>query len=513
MAIHPWWKRNRKKVDKYMKNAKDLITSQDPNDIVSALSLLNSTLSISPHHELALELKARSLLYLRRFKDVAVLLHNYIPSLRIDNEDVSSVFAASSELSSLMLLLPSGSPSHDSSFKCFSYSYLKNKVMAGLSNKSEVQGQWRYLVLGQACYHLGLMDDAIILLQTGKRLATAELRRESICWSEDSFNLSTSESQPQPITESEVVSQMLSQIKLFLRRRTAALAALNAGLYSESIRHFSKIIDSRRGAPQSFLVDCLIRRASAYKSAGRIADSIADCNLTLALEPSCIEALETRAELFRSIRCFPDSLHDLEHLKLLFNSILRDRSLTGPVWKRHNVRYREIPGKLCVLTTNIKQMKEKITNRENGNEDYYSLMGIERGCSRSELNRAYLLLNLRYKSERSMTSIDRFDIIDEQELVSVKNRARMSTLLLYRLIQKGYYAVLSDIETVEADKAVAIDNRRIETPMDGNKAVAMTVVRKSNDKLDVVVKGVFCRDMAAVGSLISRAGLRQPITV
>lgn len=153
-------------------------------------------------------------------------------------------------------------------------------------------------------------------------------------------------------------------------------------------------------------------------------------------------------------------------------------------------------------------MKEKITNGENGNEDYYSLMGIERGCSRSELNRAYLLLNLRYKSERSMTSIDRFDIIDEHELVSVKNRARMSTLLLYRLIQKGYYAVMSDIETVEADKAVAIDNRR----MDGNKAVVMAVVRKSNNKLNVV-KGVFCRDMAAVGSLISRAGLRQPITV
>ncbi|CAE5956355.1 unnamed protein product [Arabidopsis arenosa] len=507
MAIHPWWKRNRKKVDKYMKNAKDLITSQDPNDVVSALSLLNSTLSISPNHELALELKARSLLYLRRFKDVAVLLHDYIPSLRTDNEDVSSVVVASSELSSLRLLLLSDSPSHDSSFKCFSYSYLKKKVMAGLSNNSQVQGQWRYLVLGQACYHLGLMDDAIILLQTGKRLATAELRRESICWSDDSFILFTSESQPQPITESEIVSQMLSQIKLFLRRRTAALAALNAGLYSESIRHFSKIIDSRRGAPQSFLVDCLIRRASAYKSAGRIADSIADCNLTLALDPSCIEALETRAELFRSIRCFPDSLHDLEHLKLL----LHDRSLTGPVWKRHNIRYREIPGKLCELTSNIKQMKEKITNGENGNEDYYSLMGIERGCLRSELNRAYLLLNLRHKPERSMTSIDRFDIIDEQELVSVKNRARMSTLLLYRLIQKGYYAVMRDIETVEADKAAAIDNRRIETPMDGDKA-AMAVVRKSNNNLKVV-KGVFCRDMAAVGSLISRAGLRQPITV
>lgn len=353
----------------------------------------------------------------------------------------------------------------------------------------------------------------MILLQNGKRLATAELRRESISWSDDSFILFTSESRPRPITESEIVSQMLSQIKLFLRRRTAALAALHAGLYSESIRHFSKIVESRRGAPQSFLADCLIRRASAYRSAGRIADSIADCNITLALDPSCLEALEIRADLLRSIRCFPDSLHDLEHLKLLFNSILRDRSLTGPVWRRHNVRYREIPGKLCVLTTNIKQMKEKITKGEIGNVDYYSLMGIERGCSRSELNRAYLLLNLKHKPERSVTSIDRYDFTDEEELASVKNRARMSTLLLYRLIQKGYNAVMSDIEMVEAmaAKAVAIENQQIETPVDDNKA-AMAVVRKSNNNLNVV-KGVFCRDMAAVGSLIARTGLRQPIPV
>ncbi|XP_010457248.1 PREDICTED: uncharacterized protein LOC104738746 [Camelina sativa] len=512
MAIHPWWMRNRKKVDKYMKEAKSLLTSQDPNDVVSALSLLNSTLSLSPRHELALELKARSLLYLLRFKDVADLLHDYIPSLRIDREDFSSsVVVSSSESSSLRLLLPS----HDSSsFKCFSYSYLKKKVMAGLSNNPDEQGQWRYVVLGQACYHLGLMEDAMILLQNGKRLATAELRRESISWSDDSFTLFTSESHPQPITESEIVSQLLSQTKLLLRRRTAALAALDAGLYSESIRHFSKIVDSRRGAPQSFLADCLIRRASAYKSADRIADSISDCNITLALDPSRLEALETRADLFRSIRCFPDSLHDLEHLKLLYNSILRDRSLTGPVWRRHNVRYREIPGKLCELTSKIKQMKEKITNGEIGNVDYYSLMGIERGCSKSELNRAYLLLNLRHKPERTVAFIDRFDLTDDEELASVKNRARMSTLLLYRLIQKGYHAVMNDISMVEAVavEEIAIKNQPVETSTDDDNKAAMEVERKSSNNLNVV-KGVFCRDMAAVGSLIARAGLRQPISV
>lgn len=75
-------------------------------------------------------------------------------------------------------------------------------------------------------------------------------------------------------------------------------------------------------------------------------------------------------------------------------------------------------------------MKEKIINRETGYVDYYSFMGIERGCSKSELNRAYLLLNLRHKPERSMISVDRFDLTDEKELVSVKNPARMSSLLL-----------------------------------------------------------------------------------
>ncbi|XP_010481139.1 PREDICTED: uncharacterized protein LOC104759976 [Camelina sativa] len=515
MAIHPWWMRNRKKVDKYMKEAKSLLTSQDPNDILSALSLLNSTFSLSPRHELALELKARSLLYLRRFKDVADLLHDYIPSLRIDGEDSSSsVVVDSSELSSLRLLLPSH---HDSSsFKCFSYYYLKKKVMAGLSNNPDEQGQWRYVVLGQACYHLGLMEDAMILLQNGKRLATAELRRESISWSDDSFVLFTIGSQPQPITESDIVSQKLSQTKLLLRRRTAALAAFDAGLYPESIRHYSKIVDSRRGAPQSFIADCLIRRSSAYKFADRIADSIADCNITLALNPSCLEALETRADLFRSVRCFSDSLHDLEHLKLLYNSNLRDRSTTGPVWRRHNFRYREIPGKLCELTSKIKQMKEKIiTNGEIGNVDYYFLMGIKRGCSKSELNRAYLLMNLRHKPERTVAFIDRFDLTDEEELASVKNRARMSTLLLYRLIQKGFHAVMSDISMVEAVavEEIAIKNQPVETSTDDdNKAAAMEVGRKRSNNLNVV-KGVFCRDMAAVGSLIVRAGLRQPISV
>ena len=163
---------------------------------------------------------------------------------------------------------------------------------------------YRYSVLGQACCHLGLMEDALVLLQHGKRLASAAFRRESICWSDDSFSFSlsstTESTHPQlvdhqPLTESESISHLIAHIKLLIRRRAAALAALDAGLFAESIRHFSKILEGRRPAPQAFLAECYFHRSAAYKSAGRTAESIADLNRTLALDPTSTVALHARA--------------------------------------------------------------------------------------------------------------------------------------------------------------------------------------------------------------------------
>ncbi|KAL0846154.1 hypothetical protein Bca101_019400 [Brassica carinata] len=131
-------------------------------------------------------------------------------------------------------------------------------------------------------------------------------------------------------------------------------------------------------------------------------------------------------------------------------------------------------------------------------------MGIRRDCSRSELDRAYLLLNLKHKPERSMSFIDRFELTeDEEELDSVKDRARMSTLLLYRLIQKGYSVVTSDLASAEKQRRAAAATK--ETP------IRMGAVAANNNVN--VVKGVFCRDLTVVGSLIARAGFNQPIPV
>ncbi|XP_022759668.1 uncharacterized protein LOC111306032 [Durio zibethinus] len=564
-----WWLSNRKLVDKYIKDARCLIATQEQNEIASALNLLDAALALSPRFEIALELKARSLLYLRRFRDVADMLQDYIPSLKMSGEDSGSVSSDNSSQQfsrERVKLLPSNnsssnSPDRDLSFKCFSVSDLKKKVIAGLCRSCEKEGQWRYLVLGQACCHLGLMEDAIVLLQTGKRLVSAAFRRESICWSDDSFSLpttittfdissaattplSTPPRNPSSLFESENISQLLSHIKLLIRRRTAAIAALDAGLYSEAIHHFSKIVDGRRPAPQGFLAECYMHRASAYKASGRIAESISDCNKTLALDPTCIQALDTRASLLETIRSLPDCLHDLEHLKLLYNSILRDRKLPGPAWKRHNVRYREIPGKLCALTTKIQQLKQRVASGETGNVDYYALIGLSRGCSRSELERAHLLLCLRHKPDKATNFIDRCEFAGELDFDSVKDSAKMSALLLYRLLQKGYSSVMSiimDEEAAEkqrkkaaaalqaAQAAIQVQQTHYSKLEPENSLASSTNssdvsgcnngVNTSGNKATTttpntnVFQGVFCRDLAAVGNLLSQVGFNRPVTV
>ncbi|KAF5455357.1 hypothetical protein F2P56_024946 [Juglans regia] len=542
-----WWLTNRKMVDKYIKDARNLVATQEQSEVASALSLLEAALALSPRLEKAMELKAKALLHLRRFKDVTDMLQDYIPSLKMANDDSGSL---SSENSSQQFsrerveLLGSGNLSSDSlgrdpSFKCFSVSDLKKKVMAGLYKNCDKDGQWRYLVLGQACCHLGLMEDAMALLQTGKRLATAAFRRESICWSDDSFSVSSivtistttpPTTPPRDPTDLESVNQLISHIKLLLRRKTAALAALDAGLYSEAIRHFSKIVDGRRGAPQGFLAECYMHRASAYRSAGRIAESIADCNKTLALDPTCIQALDTRASLLESIRCLPDCLHDLEHLKLLYNSILRDRKLPGPVWKRHNVRYREIPGKLCALTTKIQLLKQRVASGETGDVDYYALIGLRRGCSRSELERAHLLLCLKHKPDKAINFIDKCELADDRDLDSLKDRARMSALLLYRLLQKGYSSVMATIMDEEAAEkqrkkaaaamqAAQTQALKLESETNSSSSKNSSAEVPGSNKMTAstsssntsVFQGVFCRDLAVVGSLLSQVGFNRQI--
>lgn len=138
-------------VERYVREAKMLIATQEQSEIAAALGLLEAALALAPRMEVTLELKARCLLHLRRFKEVADLLQDYIPNLKMAASDDTSS-CGSSDNSSTQLsrervkLLSSEGDSlsgTEPAFKCFSVSELKKKVMAGLCKNLEKEGQWR----------------------------------------------------------------------------------------------------------------------------------------------------------------------------------------------------------------------------------------------------------------------------------------------------------------------------------------------------------------------------------
>ncbi|TVU37123.1 hypothetical protein EJB05_10419 [Eragrostis curvula] len=592
-----WRRGNRKVIDKYIDEARSALAAaaqvdtEDGDDAAAAaLGLVTAALEMAPRAEAAHELQARALLALRRYRDVADLLRDYIPSCgkSCSGDDVTSSSSSSSSCSSgsgdyvaasrVDLL----SPGRDLSVAgagaarflcCFDVFDLKRRLVAGFSRNSSAEAQWRYLVLGQACFHLGLMEDAVVLLQTGRRLATAAFRRESVCWSEDSFSPSAnvvsvpptksraSKSGPAsaaPAGEAEAVSQLLTHVKLLLRRRAAAVAALDAGLPNEAVRHFNKVLDARRGVlPHPFATACLVGRAAAFRAACRPADAIADCNRALALDPAFIPALRARADLLESVGALPDCLRDLDHLKLLYDAALRDGKLPGPTWRpQGGIRFGEIAGAHRTLTARIQQLRGRVAAGEGCSVDYYALLGVPRGCTRAELERAHLLLTLKLKPDRSTSFAERLELVDEhRDLEAVRDQARMSALFLYRMLQKGYSFIMSavlDQEAAErqrakdaaaiaaaeesarkqqeeeeeamaaaAEKALKQQEQDTEKPIPESVPVpvaipvARTVVTAAaTSPMSPPFQGVFCRDMAVVGNLLSRGAFdHRPIPV
>ncbi|VAH41888.1 unnamed protein product [Triticum turgidum subsp. durum] len=606
-----WRRGNRKVINGYIGEARAALAAAaardgdggDDSAAAAALGLVGAVLEMSPRMEAALELRARALLALRRYRDVAEMLRDYIPSCAkscAGDDTATSSSSCSSGSGDLACASRAGllSPGRELSISgaggslflcCFDVSEIKRRVVAGLSKNSDAETQWRYLVLGQACFHLGLMEDAVVLLQTGRRLATAAFRRESVCWSEDSFSPSNSTanvpaasrrapckfsqaSGMPPASEADSVSQLLAHVKLLLRRRAAAVAALDAGLPAEAVRHFNKVLDARRGGvlPHSFATACLVGRAAAFRASGRPADAIADCNRALALDPAFIPALRARADLLESVGAIPDSLRDLDHLKLLYDAALRDGKLPGPSWRpQGGVRQREIAGAHRELVARVQQLRARVAAGDGCNVDYYALLGVPRGCARSEVVRAHLLLTLKLKPDRSASFAERLELVDEhRDLDAVRDQARMSALFLYRMLQKGYSHIMSAVLDEEAaarqraredaaaaalaatvaaaaasatkqaeeeaaasaamqeeeeEEAAAVPESPKQTERVRCENIPVQVAepetiappspptpRLSAAAMSPMFQGAFCRDMAVVGTLLSRGRFDRP---
>lgn len=589
-----WLRRgNKKLIGRYLGEARAaLAAAMEVGDggggddaAAAALGLAAAALELSPRMEAALELRARALLALRRYRDVADMLRYFIPSCAAAADAMTSSSSSSysgGDCSTGLLLSPGFVSGAGSRFLCC-FDIKRRLFLCSRGSSSNGETEWRYLVLGQACFHLGLMEDAAALLQTGRRLASAAFRRQSVSWSDDTFSPNSgsntkppTSSSPPPAPDDDAATHLLAHVKLLLRRRAAGMAALDAGLPAEAARHFSKILGSGGGGapklPHSFAAACLVSRAAAFSGAGKAADAIADCNRALALDPAYIPALRARADLLESVNAVAEALRDMDHLKLLYDAALRDGKLPGPPWRpQGGVRHGEIAVAHRALVARIRRLRGKLAAGEAGDVDYYLLLGLRRPEAGKKENlrpevvrRAFVVMSMRMKPEeqwrRTASFAERVELVDEfRDMDAVRDQARMSGMFLYRMVQKGYAHVMAAV-VAAADEEEEERRRRV---MDAAAAAVVTELsaaaagREEEEATEVVMteveedddvssgnvekglpemetramavaapapetrvmtaapavmspvfqqQGAFCRDMAVVGTLLSRGG-------
>jgi hypothetical protein len=84
--------------------------------------------------------------------------------------------------------------------------------------------------------------------------------------------------------------------------------------------------------------------------------------------------------------------------------------------------------------------------------DYYTLIGLRRGCTRADVECANLLLSVRHRPDIASHFVDRWEFVDERDIDVVKYQACLSTLMLYTFLQKAYTYLMTSIMEEEAEK-------------------------------------------------------------
>lgn len=298
----------------------------------------------------------------------------------------------------------------------------------------------------------------MVLLQSSKKTASAASRRHSNGMRDDNF-CSDSSHVITSAAELDLVNHMIANIKLLLRRREAALAALEAGLYSESVRHFSKIIDGQKGTPPGFIADCYLHRAIAYQAIGRVVDAIADCNRNLALNPRCTKALSVRASLHEMVKSFSECLLDLQQLKMIYEASLRYKTMApeSAQWdiRQWNSSDINISGGLDYINSKIMATRRRLCH---GTclLDARTILDMPENCSMEDVEKAYLLLSLKHSPDKAALFVDNCLRLVQQDgcrdMETVKEEAKASALRLSKLIHKAYTKLLSAISEDEAEE-------------------------------------------------------------
>ncbi|CAI5470579.1 unnamed protein product [Closterium sp. Yama58-4] len=359
--------------------AKASLRGATPADVAAGVAQLSAAVDRAPWLAGSLqEIRARALMRLQRYEEVVAVLAEYLPDLStVHNAMHYSEFVGGyrrwcREESALMRLqryeelvavLADYQPDFSSVHNAMHYTEDENKSATDM---------WQCLLLGQATYHLGWLDEALVLLRRAKRLSQAVARKESALMDEDQFPVfdASHPAATAPLSASssagETLNRLILVIRFLLWRRSAGDAAFAAGLYLEAVRHYSKVLESKKGIPQSLAASLFLRRAAAFQASSRIADAIADCSRASALEPHRADALWCRACLYQSVGCFQEASQDLERLLSFYQELLASAGGGRDLWLRSARLGAGDTGLVAALELGLGGEKRKFVGRQRG---------------------------------------------------------------------------------------------------------------------------------------------------
>lgn len=246
----------------YTDRAAELLDMRNPGDVTNAMHILNEALSISPHSERLLELKARGFLYLRKYDEAIQVCEQ-----SLDSADWNYSLTNSE-------------------------SQVRNEDSLGSLAKFPIK-LWRWRISSKAYFHLGKLEESLDLL----------LKYEEV----NSLVERTGIQGQEPLTS------FISTVRDLLRHKAAGNKAFQAGKHSEAVEHYTAAL-ACNGESWPFTAVCFCNRAAASQALGHIADAIADCSRAIALDPNYRKAISRRATLHEMVRDYGQATNDLQRL-------------------------------------------------------------------------------------------------------------------------------------------------------------------------------------------------------
>ncbi|KAK9273943.1 hypothetical protein L1049_018755 [Liquidambar formosana] len=371
------------KVSECMSQSAELLGHRTSNGAESALIVIAEALSISPHSEKLLEMKAEALFMLRKYEDVIQHCEQSLGSALKNSPSLGD----DGQLANL-----------DGSVLSRGFSF---RV-------------WRCRLIFNSYFYLGKLEEALDLLEQ------EELRSVT----EKNGNMILESSIPLAVTVREL-----------LRHKAAGNEAFQSGRHAEAVEHYtaalSCTIESR-----PFAAICFCNRAAAYKALGQIIDAIADCSLAIALDGNYLKAISRRASLFEMIRDYGQAAGDLQRLVSLLTKQVEEKTNLYGASDRSNSRVNDLRQAQLRLSEIEEAARKEIPL------DLYLILGVEPSVTASEIKKAYRKAALRHHPDKAGQSLARSDNADDGLWKKIEE-VHKDADKLFKMIGEAY-AVLSD---------------------------------------------------------------------